>query len=170
MCYKFAYDAANDDMRLSVYDWSLVPPNGLDCDVGAIAGFWESGKPQHPWYENLTEKGTWATDENRYWGNVTENSFDYFYIAARAHTNKDSQQDDSYDPQMEKAYSIYCAPTGAGCNNISNYSMNCGTSCYNKSTYMYIYSATVVDTTTDPDQWNNFNNELRTLSNLFQRE
>lgn len=153
-CYQFKVDALGEDFKLDMDNDYFD-----DCDGEGIAGFWESGKPSHPWYENLTDTGEWGS---RYWGDVSYSSYDYFYIALRSHTETDSNNDGNYDPRMEKDYSIYCAPTAEGCNNLSNgnYSINCDIGCYNSATYAYMAQG-VEEDTQGSTSWDGANDNLR---------
>lgn len=152
-CYRFEFSATGQSVTCDVDDLNYDPPGSeTNCDCEAIAGFWESGKPLHPWYENLTaESDVW---EERYWGDVSGSAFDYILVAARGHTNKDSVYDSTYDDNLLVDYSIYCAPSSVGCNNITgaNYSVNCDVNCYNKATYTYIAQG-ILEDDEDTDSW-----------------
>jgi len=162
-CYRFYYEAGQN-FELDVKNLTYNPPSSsaTNCDGEAIAGFQET-VAANPWFENLTDTystSTYPGTMPRYWGQVSHSTFDYFYIAARSHTNTDSSDDNNYDPPMKTSHSIYCAPTAKGCNVIANHSINCDVGCYGKATKARIAQGCLKDYTT-LDNWNNDNDGLR---------
>jgi hypothetical protein len=157
LCYQFELEASNKDIRLDATNGYDPSGDATNCDSEAISGFWESGKPTNPWYENLTDSGDWGSN---YWGDVSYSTFDYFFIANRGSNNEDSFTSPSYHSDMLTDYSIYCAPNEEACSQIGDYKTDCDITCYDHSTYAHIAQIWVKDYDSSDSTTSN-NNNLR---------